>query len=288
MFSILCIEQRRFQCVEHHRDNAFFIFIERMDIFIMGLKIENLHKGFEIVDGQMKYVLNNMNLDIESGQFICVLGKSGCGKSTLLNLLAGYLKADLGSIIVDGVPVNGPDADRGVVFQHHALFPWFTVEDNIGFAPKIAGKSKEEVKKLTDYYIKLVGLDGYADKFPGSLSGGMAQRVGIARALANDPKVLLMDEPLGALDALTRDSMRKELERIWSATKKTVVFITHSVPEAVYLADRVIVLKEGSVDMDLKIDLPRPRNTGDEKFVNYVTKLEIELTDGVIKEMINE
>lgn len=254
----------------------------------MGLQIKNLYKGFEVIDGQMKYVLNNLNLKIEKGQFICILGKSGCGKSTLLNLLAGYLKADVGSITVDDVIVDGPDADRGVVFQHHALFPWFTVEENIGFGPKLAGQSKQAVKKLTDYYIDLVGLEGYADKYPSSLSGGMAQRVGIARALANDPKVLLMDEPLGALDALTRDSMRKELERIWSATKKTVVFITHSVPEAVYLADRVIVLKDGCVDVDLKINLPRPRNTGDEKFVKYVTQLEVELTDGVITEMINE
>ncbi|MDO4977770.1 MAG: ABC transporter ATP-binding protein [Eubacteriales bacterium] len=254
----------------------------------MGLQINNLCKGFDVVNGQMKYVLNNINLKIETGQFICILGKSGSGKSTLLNLLAGYLKADLGNITVDDVIVDGPDADRGVVFQHHALFPWFTVEENIGFGPKVAGQSKEEIKKLTDYYIDLVGLDGYAEKYPNSLSGGMAQRVGIARALANDPKVLLMDEPLGALDALTRDNMRKELERIWSATKKTVVFITHSVPEAVYLADRVIVLKEGQVDMDLKIDLPRPRDAGDAKFVSYVTKLEEKLTDGAITEMINE
>lgn len=254
----------------------------------MGLQIKNLYKGFEVVDGQMNYVLNDLNLSIESGQFICILGKSGCGKSTLLNLLAGYLKSDMGSISVDGIEVDGPDSDRGVVFQHHALFPWFTVEQNIGFGPKMSGESKDEIKKLTDYYIDLVGLNGYGDKYPGSLSGGMAQRVGIARALANDPKVLLMDEPLGALDALTRDSMRKELERIWSTTKKTVVFITHSVPEAVYLANRVIVLKEGSVDMDLEINLPRPRNTGDERFVNYVTLLESQLTDGVITEMINE
>lgn len=254
----------------------------------MGLAIKNIYKGFEVIDGKMKYVLNDLNLNIETGQFICILGKSGCGKSTLLNLLAGYLKADIGSIEVDGVTVDGPDSDRGVVFQHHALFPWFTVEENIGFGPKIAGQSKSDIKQLTDHYIELVGLEGYADKYPGSLSGGMAQRVGIARALANDPKVLLMDEPLGALDALTRDNMRKELERIWSATKKTVVFITHSVPEAVYLADRVIVLKEGYVDMDLTIDLPRPRNTGDKEFVEYVTSLEKELTDGAITEMINE
>lgn len=254
----------------------------------MGLEIRNLHKGFEVVDGQMKYVLNNLNLSIQTGEFICVLGKSGCGKSTLLNLLAGYLKADVGEIRVDDDLVEGPDADRGVVFQHHALFPWYTVEENIGFGPRIKGKSKKEIKELTDKYVELVGLDGYADKYPGSLSGGMSQRVGIARALANDPRVLLMDEPLGALDALTRDNMRKELERIWSATGKTVVFITHSVPEAVYLADRVIVLKDGSVDVDLPIQLERPRDSADPDFIKYVTSLESELTEGTITNMINE
>lgn len=254
----------------------------------MGLEIKNLHKGFEVVDGQIKYVLKNLNLKIETGQFICVLGKSGCGKSTLLNLLAGYLKADLGEILVDGDLVEGPDADRGVVFQHHALFPWYTVEQNIGFGLQVKGKPKAEIAETTKKYIELVGLEGYGDKFPGSLSGGMAQRVGIARALANDPRVLLMDEPLGALDALTRDNMRKELEHIWSATGKTVVFITHSVPEAVYLADRVIVLKAGQVDMDLLIQLSRPRDTSDPEFVKYVTELESRLTDGVITNMINE
>lgn len=254
----------------------------------MGLEIKNLYKGFEVVDGQMKYVLKNLNLSIQTGEFICILGKSGCGKSTLLNLLAGYLKSDIGEIRVDGDLVEGPDADRGVVFQHHALFPWFTVEENIGFGPKIKGKSKKEIKEVTEKYVDLVGLQGYADKYPNSLSGGMSQRVGIARALANDPRVLLMDEPLGALDALTRDNMRKELERIWSATGKTVVFITHSVPEAVYLADRVIVLKDGYVDMDLPITLERPRDTADPDFIQYVTKLESELTDGVITDMINE
>lgn len=254
----------------------------------MGLEIRHLHKGFEVVDGQMKYVLEDLNLNIETGQFICVLGKSGCGKSTLLNLLAGYLKADLGEILVDGDLVEGPDADRGVVFQHHALFPWYTVEQNIGFGLQVKGKPKAEIAEMTKKYIELVGLEGYGDKYPNSLSGGMAQRVGIARALANDPRVLLMDEPLGALDALTRDNMRKELERIWSATGKTVVFITHSVPEAVYLADRVIVLKAGQVDMDLPIKLDRPRDTSDPAFVKYVTELECRLTDGAITDMINE
>ena len=254
----------------------------------MGLEIKNLHKGFEVVDGKMKYVLDGVDLSIATGDFICVLGKSGCGKSTLLNLLAGYLKADIGEILVDGDPVDGPDADRGVVFQHHALFPWYTVADNVGFGLKVSKKSKKEIKETTQKYIDLVGLQGYEDKYPNSLSGGMAQRVGIARALANDPRVLLMDEPLGALDALTRDSMRKELERIWSATGKTVVFITHSVPEAVYLADRVIVLKTGKVDLDLRIELDRPRDTGDPKFVEYVTLLEGQLTEGAITNMINE
>lgn len=254
----------------------------------MGLEIRNLHKGFEVENGAMKYVLKNVNLSIKTGEFICVLGKSGCGKSTLLNLLAGYLKADIGEIRVDGDLVSGPDADRGVVFQHNALFPWYTVEQNISFGLQVKHVPKAEQKKVAQKYIDLVGLEGYESKYPSSLSGGMAQRVGIARALANDPRVLLMDEPLGALDALTRDNMRKELERIWSATGKTVVFITHSVPEAVYLADRVIVLKNGAVDLDLPIELPRSRNASDPAFVHYVTQLESRLTDGAITDMINE
>nr|WP_312289926.1 ABC transporter ATP-binding protein [Clostridium chromiireducens] len=252
----------------------------------MGVSLVRVFKAFDECEGKLKYVLNDFSLDIEDGEFICILGKSGCGKSTLLNLIAGYLKSDNGNILVNGKEVEAPSAERGVVFQQHALFPWYTVAQNIEFGLKI--KKKKDSKKIVDKYIDLIGLQGYENKYPSSLSGGMAQRVGIARALANDPEVLLMDEPLGALDAMTRDTMRKELIKIWKATNKTIIFITHSVPEAVYLADRVVLLKEGKIEMLEKIDIPRPRNTKSVEFMKYVEMFEKGLTDNLDEAVITE
>lgn len=250
----------------------------------MGVEFQYVHKAFDIVNGKPKYILKDVNLKIKTGEFICVLGKSGCGKSTLLNLLAGYLKPDKGRISVDDTDVDGPSEERGVVFQQHALFPWYTVRQNIEFGPRL--KKKENVKEIADKYIQMIGLEEYENAYPSELSGGMAQRVGIARALANDPKVLLMDEPLGALDALTRDTMRKELIRIWQLSKKTVFFITHSVPEAVYLADRVVILKDGQVALDERIELPRPRNIRSPKFEEYVDLFSHSIADAPADEMV--
>lgn len=252
----------------------------------MGVSLVRVFKAFDEYEGKLKYVLNDFSLDIKDGEFICVLGKSGCGKSTLLNLIAGYLKSDNGNIYVNGREVEGPSAERGVVFQQHALFPWYTVAQNIEFGLKI--KKKKDSKEIVNKYIDLIGLQGYENKYPSSLSGGMAQRVGIARALANDPEVLLMDEPLGALDAMTRDTMRKELIKIWKATNKTIIFITHSVPEAVYLADRVVLLKEGKIEMLEKIDIPRPRNTKSVEFMKYVEMFEKGLTGNLDEAVITE
>ena len=252
----------------------------------MGVSLVRVFKAFDECEGKLKYVLNDFSLDIKDGEFICVLGKSGCGKSTLLNLIAGYLKSDCGNILVNKREVEGPSAERGVVFQQHALFPWYTVAQNIEFGLKI--KKKKESKEIVKKYIDLIGLQGYENKYPSSLSGGMAQRVGIARALANDPEVLLMDEPLGALDAMTRDTMRKELIKIWEATNKTIIFITHSVPEAVYLADRVVLLKEGKIEMLEKIDIPRPRNTKSAEFMKYVEMFEKGLTGNLDEAVITE
>lgn len=246
----------------------------------MGVTFSNIHKAFDEVNGKPKYILQNVDLKIEDGEFICVLGKSGCGKSTLLNLLAGYLKPDRGRITVDGEDVDGPSAQRGVVFQQHALFPWYTVRENIEFGLKLKKLKKDKIKEITDEYISMIGLNDYENAYPSELSGGMAQRVGIARALVNNPQVLLMDEPLGALDAMTRDTMRKELIRIWQISKKTIFFITHSVPEAVYLADRVVLLKSGQVAMDERIELPRPRNIRSKEFEAYVDLFSSGLTDG--------
>lgn len=195
----------------------------------MSVEFINVHKSFNEIEGKPKYVLEDINLKIKTGEFICVLGKSGCGKSTMLNLLAGYLKPDKGRIIVDGVDVKGPSAQRGVVFQQHALFPWYTVKENIEFGLKLKKYKKSEREKIVKQYIDMIGLQGYENAYPSELSGGMAQRVGIARALVNDPQVLLMDEPLGALDAMTRDIMRKELIRIWQISKKNHFFLLHIV-----------------------------------------------------------
>lgn len=252
----------------------------------MGVSLVKVSKAFDESEGNLKYILKDFSLNIVDGEFICILGKSGCGKSTLLNLIAGYLKSDRGSILVNQKEIDGPSEERGVVFQQHALFPWYTVSQNIEFGLKI--KKKKESKEIVKKYIDLIGLQGYENKYPSSLSGGMAQRVGIARALANDPKVLLMDEPLGALDAMTRDTIRKELIKIWEKTKKTIIFVTHSVPEAVYLADRVVLLKEGRIEMLESIDLPRTRDTKSPEFLKYVERFEKGLTDNLGEAVITE
>ncbi len=221
-------------------------------------------------------MLRGVHLDVEVGEFVCLLGHSGCGKSTILNLIAGYIKPDRGDVLVDGRAVEKPGPDRGVVFQEHALFPWYSVLDNVAFGPLVTHRRRTEALDVAREYLRLVGLESFADAYPDTLSGGMKQRVGIARALANQPSTLLMDEPFGALDALTRDSMRIELLRIWLQLQPTVVFVTHSIPEAVYLADQVAVMKlgEGSISQLITIDLPRPRDTRAQAFLDYVDAIE--------------
>ncbi|WP_163269533.1 ABC transporter ATP-binding protein [Chelativorans alearense] len=201
------------------------------------------------------------SLDIPPGQFVCLLGPSGCGKSTLLNSIAGYIMPSTGSIQVDGEAVKEPGPERGMVFQQYSLFPWKTIRDNIAFGPKVAGRGYAECSSIANTFLEMVGLTRFADKYPTELSGGMQQRVGIARALANYPSVLLMDEPFGALDAQTRLMMQENLLKIWSEFGTTVVFVTHDVDEAIFLADRVLVMSAspGSIIADLAVPLPRPR-----------------------------
>jgi NitT/TauT family transport system ATP-binding protein len=201
------------------------------------------------------------SLDITPGEFVCILGPSGCGKSTLLNTVAGYVKPSSGSVTVDGEMVTNPGPDRGMVFQQYSLFPWKTVHENIAFGPKIAGHSQAECESIANTFLDMIGLSKVANSFPGELSGGMQQRVGIARALANYPSVLLMDEPFGALDAQTRIMMQENLLNIWSEFGITVLFITHDVDEAIFLADRILVMSvsPGSIIADLKVKLDRPR-----------------------------
>ncbi len=201
------------------------------------------------------------NLSISAGQFTCILGPSGCGKSTLLNCVAGYVKPTSGKITVDGKLVEKPGQDRGMVFQQYSLLPWKTVHDNVAFGPRMTGKDRVQASSIANTFLNLVGLTAFANRYPGELSGGMQQRVGIARALANYPSVLLMDEPFGALDAQTRLMMQENLLNIWHDVPTTVLFVTHDVDEAIFLADRVLVMSAapGQIIDDIEVALPRPR-----------------------------
>jgi NitT/TauT family transport system ATP-binding protein len=205
-------------------------------------------------------VLERVNFDIYKSEFVCLVGPSGCGKSTILNILGGFLKQTRGQVLVEGETVNGPDPGRIFVFQENGVFPWLTVDENVGFG--LVKRSGTEREQRIAHYIQLVGLTGFEKAYPRQLSGGMRQRVEIARALAADARVLYMDEPFGALDFLTRLKMRTDLIRIWQAENKTIVFVTHDIEEAVQLADRVLVMsrRPATVQEEVKVDLPRPRD----------------------------
>ncbi len=205
--------------------------------------------------------VQDVSFNIEPGEFICILGPSGCGKSTLLSAIAGHLKTTKGRIEVDGNAIAGPSVKRGLVFQQHTLFPWKTVLDNVAFGLKMQGVKRAERNLRALEFLRLVGLADFAECFPAQLSGGMQQRVEIARALINNPQVLLMDEPFGALDAQTRLMMQELLLSIWTRVRTTIVFVTHDIDEALFLADRIFVLTQrpGRIGEELKLDFPRPR-----------------------------
>jgi NitT/TauT family transport system ATP-binding protein len=225
------------------------------------LEIRGVSKRF-ISDGKELEVLREVSLSIEAGEFICILGPSGCGKTTLLRIVAGLEAPSDGAAYLDQRLITSPGPERGMVFQEYSLFPWRTVLDNVAFGPELKGLSKEERYQKSRQYIRMVGLEKFEKRYPHELSGGMKQRVAIARALVNDPRALLMDEPFGALDAQTRNTMQTELLRLWGAERKTVLFITHSVDEAIYLADRIIMMtsRPGRIKEDIDVDLPRPRS----------------------------
>ncbi|MGH6761646.1 MAG: ABC transporter ATP-binding protein [Phyllobacterium sp.] len=205
--------------------------------------------------------LDRLSLDIVDGEFVTVVGPSGCGKSTAMNIAAGLTEVTEGKVLVDGKPVRGPGPERGVIFQQYALFPWLTVRQNVEFGLRIKGIAAAERRRISDHFISLVGLKDFADALPKTLSGGMKQRCAIARAYAANPTILLMDEPFGALDALTRVHMQDQLLDTWSRERRTVIFITHDVDEAVYLANRVIVMaaRPGRLHKVIPVDLPYPR-----------------------------
>ena len=206
--------------------------------------------------------LANVSLDVEAGEFLSVLGPSGCGKSTLLRLVAGLEEPSTGEILLDDVPIRGPGADRGVVFQSYTLFPWLTVRRNICFGLREKGVALAEQREISDRFIARMGLRGFEDHYPKQLSGGMQQRVAIARALANDPKILLLDEPFGALDNQTRLLMQELLLDTWEAARKTVLFVTHDIDEAIFMANRVVVFsaRPGRIKCEVVTDLPHPRH----------------------------
>ena len=230
------------------------------------LALEGISVVFPTVNGPFTAV-ENIDLSIEKGQFVTLIGHSGCGKSTLLNVIAGLTKPARGVVFLDGETVDQPGPDRAVIFQDHSLLPWLTVEENVRLAvdKTMAGKSRAERKDWVRHNLELVHMAHAATKRPGEISGGMKQRVGIARAIAMQPRVLLMDEPFGALDAITRDRLHAELQEIWAATRKTIVFVTRNAREAVALGDRVLVLspRPGRIVAEFRIDLPRPRTLED-------------------------
>lgn len=231
------------------------------------INIQDVSKSFQFGDQRID-ALAGANLQIRKGEFICLIGASGCGKSTLLRIMAGFEKPTSGQALMWGKPIEQPGPSRGMVFQDYALFPWLSVRDNIGFGPKSLGRSTREIKEICERFIEMVGLQKFADAYPHQLSGGMRQRVAIARVLANDAELVLMDEPFGALDAMTRERLQDELLDIWERTKLTVVFVTHAIEEAIFLADRVVVMSPGPgrIESDNRIVLPRRRDISSPEF----------------------
>ena len=226
------------------------------------ISAENVNLTFTPKNRQAVTALSGFNIDIEQGQFVSIVGPSGCGKSTFLNVLLGLIPPNTGVMSVNGNTVTGPGTDRAMVFQEFGLLPWRTVANNVELGLELQGVAKGPRRETTQNFIEMVGLTGFENHYPHELSGGMKQRVGLARALASDPDVLLMDEPFAALDAQTRDIMQAELLRIWQEAKKTVLFVTHQIEEAVYLSDQVIVMtkRPGRLKKLFEVDLPRPRD----------------------------
>jgi NitT/TauT family transport system ATP-binding protein len=244
----------------------------------MNLELKGVTKTFQTRRGST-CALDGITFTVASGEFVCLLGPSGCGKSTLLSIIAGLEKLDAGEARMDGRPLDGPDRDRVVIFQEAALFPWLNVRDNVAFGLAVAGVPRAERDSTVKRYLRLVGLQGFAKSFVHELSGGMKQRVALARALALDPQVLLMDEPFAALDAQTRDMLHDELQMIWAQTRKTILFVTHNVREALVLGDRVLLMtaRPGRIKREFRCELPRPRHIEDHALVDAAREVLVDL-----------
>jgi len=255
----------------------------------MHLEVSNLYKEFSTKQGSL-LVLKNINLYVDSGELVCVVGTSGSGKSTILRLIAGLDMPTAGKIKVDGVPVTGPGSDRGMVFQKYTLYPWMKVAENVEFGLKLQGVAKSKRREIASYYLEVVGLSEFAKSYPKELSGGMKQRVAIARALACQPKILLMDEPFGALDVQTKETMQQFLLQIWQRTGTTILMITHDVEEAVFLSQRIYVLtaRPGTVERELQIELPSSGLVDSSDVRNYKIKRQPQFQDyvGEIKDLL--
>lgn len=233
------------------------------------LDINNIGKHFSLENGSDHEVVQNLSLQVRDNEFLILLGPGHCGKTVILNMIAGLMRPDSGTILLDQKEVDGPNPDMGMVFQKTGIFPWKTVMENVELGPKMCGAPKKERREQAQHYIDLVGLHGFEKNLPGQLSGGMKQRVGIARAYANNPQILLLDEPFGQLDAQTRYNMEDEIARIWQQEKRTILFVTNNIEEALMLGDRIVLLTEcpARVKQIYEVDMPRPRDMMDRKFL---------------------
>jgi NitT/TauT family transport system ATP-binding protein len=231
---------------------------------VSGIQVHGVSMVFETQRGSVT-AIEEVSLEIPDAHFACIVGASGCGKSTLLNIMAGLIEPTSGTVLIGGREVEGPGEDRGMVFQRYTLFPWLRVRENIEFGPKLKGVPKPQRREISDRLLAEMSLDGFANAYPKELSGGMQQRVAIARALANDPQVLLMDEPIGALDALTRASAQRFLTEVWEQHRRTIAFVTHDIDEAIFLGDTIFVMSPhpGRLREIVKVELPRPRSLDD-------------------------
>jgi NitT/TauT family transport system ATP-binding protein len=248
---------------------------ELQEVSPSKLKVDDVSKSYA-GRGARVQALDHANLDVNEGEFVCLLGPSGCGKSTLLNLIAGLESPDSGRVLCDGKPVTGPGRDRMVMFQEHALFPWLDVIGNVMFGLKLKpGLGRRDRREVAKFYLKLVGLEDFYRSSIHELSGGMKQRVSFARALAPNPRVLLMDEPFAALDAMTREQLYGDIQKIWSSRRKTIVFVTHNVREAACLGDRIVLFSSnpGRIREEFRIDLPRPRDINSVALASYSTEI---------------